>query len=374
MQGTPLEPGHEFEEIFRTSFEDTLYALKTSGVISISDSEGSTFTARTLSNHVLNQRLKPTQAFSLPKSASSSKMVSCDKAFKEAMHMVKRAVELNVPILIQGETGTGKELMAKYAHAVSGRNGDFVAVNCATLPKSLVESELFGYVEGSFTGAVRGGSKGLIQQAHGGTLFLDEIATMSNEVQTKLLRFLDRMEIRPLGKTRDIQIDLQLISATNAKITGSKMPESFRTDLLYRINTMEVCLPPLRERSDLKAIIDEIVGSFERPFQMDGAALDLLHRHRWPGNIRELKAVLIRLLIASEGGVVNSEDVQKIISVPDDEGKNNTDSKLANQERSIILNSYEKNKGNISAVARELVISRNTVYKKLKEIRRAQRA
>jgi len=284
---------------------------------------------------------------------------------------VRRAVELNVPILIRGETGTGKELMARYAHAVSNRKGDFVAVNCAALPETLIESELFGHQEGAFTGATRGGSKGLVRQANQGTLFLDEIVTMPAQVQVKLLRFLDRMEIRPVGNTTEIQLDIQLISATNAVLKCREQTDAFRPDLLYRINTMEVCLPALRERQDLHQIIDAIIETFNQPLRLEPAALGQLETYNWPGNIRELKGVLTRLLITCESGRVGAEDIQKILPAPpagtaaEPQAKN-----LADQELQIIRAAYERNSGNISAIARELGISRNTVYKKLKEARK----
>jgi transcriptional regulator with PAS, ATPase and Fis domain len=274
---------------------------------------------------------------------------------------------------MRGETGTGKELMARYADAVSNRKGDFVAVNCAALPETLIESELFGYQDGVFSGAMRGGSKGLVRQANWGTFFLDEIATMPAQVQVKLLRFLDRMEIRPVGNTREIQLDIQLISATNAVLKCREQTDDFRPDLLYRINTMEVCLPALQERQDLHEIIDAIIGTFKHPFRLEPAALRLLEAYNWPGNIRELKGLLTRLLITCESGTVCAEDIQKILSVPpagtaaEPQAKN-----LADQELQIIRAAYERNSGNISAIARELGISRNTVYKKLKEARNAR--
>jgi len=300
-------------------------------------------------------------------------MVGEDPAVKSAMHLVKRAVELNVPILIRGETGTGKELMARYAHAVSNRRGEFVAVNCAALPETLIESELFGHQDGAFTGAVRGGSKGLVRQANRGTLFLDEIGTMPAKVQAKLLRFLDRMEIRPVGKTSEIQMDIQLISATNTGLNGREKMDEFRPDLLYRINTMEVCLPPLRQRQDLHAIIDAIIETFEHPLKLAPDALRLLEGYSWPGNIRELKGLLTRLLITCESGEAGADDVRKILAVPPLQNAAEPQTKnLADRELEIIRTAYERNSGNITAIARELGISRNTVYKKLKEARQTQ--
>ncbi len=317
-----------------------------------------------------NQRLT---ARSSREARQDISMVCSDPAVKSVMHLVRRAVELNVPILIRGETGTGKELMARYAHAVSNRKGDFVAVNCAALPETLIESELFGHQDGAFTGAVRGGSKGLAGQANKGTLFLDEIGVMPAQVQAKLLRFLDRMEIRPVGKTTEIKLDIQLISATNTVLKGKERKIEFRPDLLYRINTMEVCLPPLRKRQDLHKIIEAIIETLQHPLKLEPAALHLLEAYSWPGNIRELKGLLTRLLITCENGRICTEDVQKILSIPPDDTAGEPQNKnLSDRELEIIRAAYKQHSGNISAVSRELGISRNTVYKKLKEARKVR--
>ncbi|MCF8131171.1 MAG: sigma 54-interacting transcriptional regulator, partial [Deltaproteobacteria bacterium] len=238
------------------------------------------------------------------------------------------------------------------------------------LPESLIESELFGHQDGAFTGSARGGSKGLVRQAHQGTLFLDEIGMMPAQMQAKLLRFLDRMEIRPVGKTTEIQMDIQIISATNETLNEDGRMDHFRPDLLYRINTMEVCLPPLRKRQDLHGIIEAIVETFNAPLQLTPQALSKLQAYGWPGNIRELKGFLTRLLIASRSGTVNVEEVEKILNISSSTEAAALPAKdLATQEQRIILEAYDRHGGNISAVSRELGISRNTVYKKLKETR-----
>jgi transcriptional regulator with PAS, ATPase and Fis domain len=362
-----------FDQIFRTPFRKFLDRLPGARSIYLTDTEGSSFAVRAFNYQARKLTETPTPVRTISRAPREIPMVSQDPAVRSAMHLVRRAVELNVPILIRGETGTGKELMARYAHAVSNRRGEFVAVNCAALPETLIESELFGHQDGAFTGATRGGSKGLVRQANQGTLFLDEIGTMPAQVQAKLLRFLDRMEIRPIGKTTEIQLDIQLISATNTVLKGKERTDEFRPDLLYRINTMEVCLPALRQRRDLQAIIDAIIETFQHPLELEPAALRLLEAYSWPGNIRELKGLLTRLLITCESGKVRAEDVQEILAVPpagtaaEQQAKN-----LADQELEIIRAAYERNGGNISAIARELGISRNTVYKKLKEARRTR--
>jgi transcriptional regulator of acetoin/glycerol metabolism len=371
LQGLPTGARVHFDQIFRTPFRQFLDRLSGARSISITDMAGSSFAVRAFNYHA--RKLAAARISGQPVCRSDKEicMVSEDPSIRSAMHMVRRAVELNVPILIRGETGTGKELMARYAHAASNRTGEFVAVNCAALPESLIESELFGYQEGAFTGATRGGSKGLVRQADRGTLFLDEIGIMPAQVQAKLLRFLDRMEIRPVGIAKEIQLDIQLISATNTALKGRRKTDDFRTDLLYRINTMEVCLPALRERQDLPKIIEAIIESFKQPLKLEPAALRQLEGYSWPGNIRELKGLLTRLLITCENGTVCARDIQKILAIPPTGAAEESLTKnLADQELEIIQAAYERNSGNISAIARELGISRNTVYKKLKEARK----
>lgn len=360
-----------FDEIFLVPFREFLKRLPGDRSVSLTDREGSSFAVRAFNYHAHKLTSAPALMRRRPSPTAEIHMVCDDPVVRSAMHMVRRAVELNVPILIRGETGTGKELMARYAHAVSNRKGDFVAINCSAIPESLIESELFGHQDGAFTGAVRGGAKGLVRQAHQGTLFLDEIGIMPAHMQTKLLRFLDRMEIRPVGNATEIQMDIQLISATNATLNGKEQMGQFRPDLLYRINTMEVSLPPLRKRQDLHAIIKAIVETFHAPLHLTPQALSILKAYDWPGNIRELKGFLTRVLIACESGVVTEEDVKEILIIPASTEVAGLSAKdLATQEQRTILDAYERNGGNISAVSRELGISRNTVYKKLRETRK----
>jgi len=360
-----------FDEIFITPFREFLSRLSGDRSTYLTDREGSSFAVRAFNFHAHKLAAAPAPIRKRPSTTDEIHMVCDDPLVRSAMHMVRRAVELNVPILIRGETGTGKELIARYAHAISNRKGDFVAINCAALPESLIESELFGHQDGAFTGSARGGSKGLVRQAHQGTLFLDEIGMMPAPMQAKLLRFLDRMEIRPVGKTTEIQMDIQLISATNETLNGKEQMGHFRPDLLYRINTMEVCLPPLRKRHDLQEIIEAIVKTFDGPLELTPPALSMLQAYNWPGNIRELKGFLTRALIACGKGIVTGEAVEKVLNIPAPVKTAKYSAKdLATQEQKIIFDAYERHDGNISAVSRELGISRNTVYKKLKDARK----
>ena len=366
LQGISLTARIHFDEIFRTSLKEFLRQLQGGRTINITDREGSSFAARPCNYFARKEAVRRIPPRVSDHLREDVKMVWEDPVVKSAMHLVKGAVELNVPVLIRGETGTGKELMARYAHAISGRMGDFVPVNCAALPEDLIESELFGYHDGAFTGSSKGGSRGLVMQALGGTLFLDEIGAMSLQMQAKLLRFLDRMEIRPVGGTREIKVDIQLISATNSKLTGAGS-NGFRTDLLYRLNTMEVRIPPLRERRDLQAVVTAISESFSHELALESGAIEFLEAYNWPGNIRELKGILTRLLISCPDRKVLAEDVQNLLSAQDTQRVSEQSKNLADHEREIILAAYERHQGNISAVSRDLGISRNKVYKKLKE-------
>jgi transcriptional regulator of acetoin/glycerol metabolism len=372
LQGIALKPQIHFDEIFRTPFRHFINQIRADRSLHVTDMEGSSFAVRAFDNAARNTRDRHSAGGPIPKAAGGIRMVHKDPAVNAAMHMVRRAVQLNVPILIQGETGTGKELLARYAHSVSGRRGDFVAINCAALPENLIESELFGYQDGAFTSARRGGAKGVVQGAQKGTLFLDEIGAMPILVQAKLLRFLDRMEIRPIGTSTEIQLDIQLISATNTKLTGEVTLNRFRADLLYRINTTEVCLPPLRERKDLLAIIEAIAASFPDPLKIEPEALILLGRYNWPGNIRELNGLLTRLSISCQGGSVHAEDVRRLLFIPLTESLGKHPPKnLAENQREFILAAFDRHRGNISAVARDLGVSRNKIYKTLKGTRSA---
>ena len=211
-----------------------------------------------------------------------------------------RAVRLKVPILIRGETGTGKEVLARHAHQASGRQGPFIAVNCAVLPESLITAELFGYQAGAFTGARPGGAAGLIRQANGGTLFLDEIGDMPPALQATLLRLLDHWTVRPIGSTAEYKVDIQLITATNCDLKEAVLQQRFRADLLYRINTVEVVLPPLRHRTDFQAIVCRLLAELDSAVSITDEALQRLACQRWEGNIRALKNVLTRLLLLAQ--------------------------------------------------------------------------
>ena len=277
--------------------------------------------------------------------------------------MSEAAAKRRLPILIRGETGTGKEQLARHAHACSGRRGAFVPVNCGALPERLIEAELFGHAEGAFTGARRGGATGLVAQADRGTLFLDEIGEMPLALQTVLLRLLDDWTVRPVGGDGARKVDVLLIAATHVDLQEDVARGRFRADLYYRLDTIEAKLPPLRDRSDFAADRDPSsrhhqpgdTGSRKR-------AISSLGAHNWPGNIRELRNFLTRLTLTSDVSLVDSAMIDAHLGVPSSEGGAG---RLKDQTVERIVTVHRDLGGNLSAAARRLGVSRNTVYRAL---------
>jgi len=234
-------------------------------------------------------------------------------------------------------------------------------VNCAALPDSLIEAELFGYSEGAFTGARKGGSSGLVREADGGTFFLDEIGDMPVTLQAVLLRFLDDWTLRPVGGAKR-KVDVLLISATNANISESIAKGRFRSDLLFRLNTLEVTLPPLAERSDFETIATHLLATIDARRTLSPAAIDHLAKCAWPGNIRELRNVLSRVTLQTEDCVIDYSAVASIAG-PHIEGKRI--STLQGRHRAQVLLTYAETGNNVSETARRLGVSRNTIYRVL---------
>jgi sigma-54 dependent transcriptional regulator, acetoin dehydrogenase operon transcriptional activator AcoR len=292
-------------------------------------------------------------------------MIADDPKVRLIVQRVERAALRAMPILILGETGTGKEQLARHAHAASGRKGAFVPVNCAALPESLIEAELFGYADGAFTGARRGGAVGMVKEADGGTLFLDEIGDMPIALQAVLLRFLDDWTVRPIGGAAT-KADIFLVSATNRPLEKAIADGRFRADLLYRLNTLEVTLPQLSERRDFAAIARRLLAGIDPDCEITTAAAERLAARPWPGNIRELRNVLTRYTLTASAGVIDETTVGNIgaakeapLTVPS--------GSLHDIESAHVLTAYTSAAGNISEVARRLGISRNTVYRILEQ-------
>ena len=303
-----------------------------------------------------------------------------DPQVASVIEKVGKVIGRDIPILIMGETGTGKELLAQAIHNDSPRaEGPFVAVNCASIPETLIESELFGYEDGAFTGARRKGSIGKILQANGGSLFLDEIGDMPLNLQARLLRVLQERMVTPLGSTKSIPVNVSVICATNRNLRDMIAKGSFREDLYYRLNGLVVKLPPLRERTDLEVVIQKLlaVESNGAPYTVSQEIMDMFLQHGWPGNFRQLTNLLRTALVmagddheirrehmpddflddVASGAIATSEaEAEHVVA-----GR----SSLSDMEVSVIRKSLDAHGGNVSAAARALGISRNTIYRKL---------
>ena len=288
-----------------------------------------------------------------------------------------------IPIMILGETGTGKELLAQAIHHDSPRGAQpFIAVNCASIPETLIESELFGYTEGAFTGARKKGAPGKLLQAHGGTLFLDEIGDMPVSLQARLLRVLQERLVTPLGSDKSLPVDFDVICATNHNLRARIAAGQFREDLYYRLNGLVVKLPPLRERSDLPALVRKILAA-EAPAGGHTVAAEVMHlfaRHAWPGNLRQLSNLLrTAIVIAGHGGEIGLGDLpDDFLDDIDDNGLSRAMQaqpvqpiqpvqpvNLETQAQCAIVAALQAHGGNVSAAARALGVSRNTIYRKL---------
>jgi transcriptional regulator of acetoin/glycerol metabolism len=361
LQGLPTQAGRRFRDIFRTGFGDFIDSAKRDQRVRLQDRVGSVFVAsierlQPLAASVPNTA-RPERVSSAPKAAS---FVALDTAVVKAMRHVEAAARRRLPILIRGETGTGKEQLARHAHANSGRRGAFVPVNCGALPESLVEAELFGHAEGAFTGARRGGAVGLVAQADRGTLFLDEIGDMPLPLQTVLLRLLDDWMVRPVGGGGARAVDVLLIAATNVDLVEHVAQGRFRADLYYRLNTIEAILPPLRERADFAAIVTHLLEAVSPGTEIEAAALSCLAAHGWPGNIRELRNLLTRLTLTNETSRIGVAAIEACLGTMVMPG-----SRLKDETTERILTVHKDLGGNLSATARRLGVSRNTVYRAL---------
>lgn len=302
----------------------------------------------------------------------------------------RRIVDSGVSVLIQGATGSGKEAFAHAMHAVSSRASQpFVAVNCAAIPETLIESELFGYRPGAFTGARKEGMKGKILQSSGGTLFLDEIGDMPLSLQTRLLRVLEEQEIVPLGSETPIKVDLHVIAASHRNLREMIGRGEFREDLYYRLNGITLELPRLADRTDRERVIHRALSaetSGGRPAAIEMDALQRLVAYPWPGNIRELRNVIRTALAISEGGVVRLIDLPREIREPpqpsaapapaaqatgvappaEADALETCANPLQAAEKAALLKVIEKCRGNMTHAAEHLGVSRNTLYRKMK--------
>ena len=372
LHGLPAFAVRLFGDVFRGRFSDFVDEGRRKERQRLEDDVGSQFVA-TIENSrqfpMTHRVLAPRPA---PPKSPAAAFVSADPRIAAIVQRVAIAAARKMPILIRGETGTGKEQMARHAHAASQRAGSFVAVNCAALPDSLIEAELFGYTEGAFTGARKGGSAGLFKEADGGTLFLDEIGDMPVTLQAVLLRFLDDWTVRPVGGSKR-EVDVLLVSATNANLDDAIAKGRFRSDLLFRLNTLEVTLLPLRERTDFADIARHLMAKIDPSIALSEAAIQRLAQRSWDGNIRELRNVLARLSLSETGPVIDAATVDAAIGpgsaepvAPKIKMNESAPADLHEIQRALVLATFAETGNNISKTARRLGISRNTVYRALR--------
>ncbi|WP_017751530.1 sigma-54 interaction domain-containing protein [Clostridium tyrobutyricum] len=322
----------------------------------------------------------------LEKSLGENIVYSSDK-MKQVIKMAIRAAKTDSPIFITGESGVGKEEIAKFIHENSERNNkNFITVNCAAIPSELFESELFGYEDGAFTGAKKGGRRGLFEDANGGTIFLDEIGEMSLSMQTKLLRVLQENEIKRLGGNKSIKISVRYICATNLSKKQLSNNLKFRQDLYYRLSVIPINIPPLRERREaifplVHVFLNRYNRKYNRKVKLDKKMMEFLHDYNWPGNIRELKNVVERIVILSENDSLSEKQFWYILQLgsKDISTKNNdTDDKIVvnglmnlNKAHDIIdetmiqkaLDKYST----VTGAAKAIGIDPSTIYRRLKK-------
>lgn len=297
-----------------------------------------------------------------------------DSRVEKAVRQAERLLEKDIPLLIHGETGVGKEVFVKALHQASSRQKQaFIAVNCAAIPAELVESELFGYEKGAFTGANQKGSIGLIRKADKGTLFLDEIGDMPLPTQARLLRVLQERCVQPVGSSELFPVDLRIISATNRSLREQVQLGRFREDLYYRIGGLTLELPPLRERSDKQALFKRLWEQHREPTQWAGLSpevLELFEKHPWPGNLRQVSSVMQVALAMAEEQPVRPEHLPDDFFVDLEMEPVETAAPLGLDLNDVeALNRELKAAGgNISHLARRLGVSRNTLYKRLRQI------
>ncbi|WP_100373417.1 sigma-54 interaction domain-containing protein [Bacillus sp. FJAT-45037] len=336
----------------------------------------------------LNRELKRAKQLleSLQAKYSFDEIVGSSSEMQVAIEQAKMAASTPVTILLRGESGTGKELFAHAIHNESKRcHAPFIRVNCAALTESLLESELFGYEDGAFSGARRGGKKGLFEEAEQGSIFLDEIGELSSNMQAKLLRVLQEKEIVRVGGTKAISIDVRVIAATNVHLERAIVEKEFREDLYYRLNKMPIYIPPLRERTgDLLELSSHLIAKLNQDYgrylhRLTVEALNYLKSYHWPGNVRELENVLARAMIYMEAGVTEiskehlpllydkgTMPVQPGIRPTQTEGKS-LQELMETYERNVLKETIEQCGGNKTAAAKRLNISIRSLYYKLEK-------
>lgn len=293
-----------------------------------------------------------------------------DVQLQQGVRRLRKVLDKDIAILLNGETGTGKEAFARALHQASQRHAKpFVALNCAAIPESLIESELFGYRAGSFTGASRKGMKGKLEQANGGTLFLDEIGDMPAHLQTRLLRVLAERELVPLGAETPVVLDIQVISATHQNLQAMIGEKRFREDLYYRLCGMRMKLPALRERSDRRELIDALLSGLSAGsrLRLSAEAHRCLLEHAWPGNVRQLLNALRQAVALAEGSVIELADLpQELLDSAAPVQPAALEQQVEDLQARHLLEVLKRERWNMSAAAQALGISRSTLYRKMK--------
>jgi two-component system nitrogen regulation response regulator NtrX len=307
-------------------------------------------------------------------------MIGESYAMRQLREQVAMAAPTNGRVLIYGENGTGKELVARTVHGLSRRRAAaFVELNCAAIPEELIESELFGHVRGAFTGAVSD-RRGKFEVADGGTIFLDEIADMSLKTQAKVLRVLQEQTMEAVGGSARIKVDARVLAATNKDLQAEIRAGRFREDLYFRLNVIPIFVPPLRDRQeDIPLLADHFMADFareygRRPKGFDGGARSVLQHYTWPGNVRELRNVIERLMIMVPGDAISAADLSFLDSTaitpaaaPETAGERQTLHEARDQfERELILRTLAEQQGNMSRTADVLGVERSNLYRKMK--------
>lgn len=302
-------------------------------------------------------------------------LIAASHASRKAIHIAKITSKSRSNILLQGETGTGKEVFAGFIHRHSKRrDGPFVAINCAAIPLQLAESELFGYVSGAFTGASPKGQKGKFELADGGTLFLDEINSLNLEIQKKLLRVLETREITPLGGRRSLKVNTRIVAASSTELREEVLVARFLPELLYRINAITINIPPLRERKkDIRFLAEHFLQKLQMDHEktvlsVDSEAQLMLQSYDWPGNIRELRNAVEYALALTQDQMITVDDLPEQLSTSSRK-TSIPGLKAVNRlsERQVITHAIDSAKGNMTRTARALGISRSTLYRKIRK-------
>jgi DNA-binding NtrC family response regulator len=323
-----------------------------------------------LENQILRQELSQ-------RCISFKNIIGNSDAMQRVFTVMEKVVPSKANILITGESGTGKGLVAQAIHETGPRMGKpFISINCGAIPENLLESELFGHKKGAFTSAVDD-KKGLVPMAHEGTLFLDEIGELPPALQVKLLHVIQTKELTPVGDTRVITVDIRLIAATNADLTQRVKEGRFREDLFYRLNVIEIHMPPLRDRrDDIPLLVKHYIGAFAQESgkairDVDYEAMKAMMAYDWPGNIRELRNTLERATVLAEGDVITLHDLPDKLRAIDVEGIATSSLRQAMDdfERDYIQRGLAESKGNKETTAERLGIDLATLYRKIKKLK-----